>query len=312
MNYPPRRIRLSSNYRRPFWLPASNYYFLASGIAIAFFFLLWGILHDGQEEKPWIGAGLGASVILILAVVVREVILRNARRRFVLNQRRLEEGLKLPILKRDVSRDPPKVTIERNEALIKHIRQKSDAANVLTQLSPAHKEVFELCEQYLQLIDHEIPGVGIGSPRLPVLRRGSESVRKLHRFHLLKWAELESRALIREGRSHSVFSKKVESAQKALGCVEFAAHYYPSEKSLLESSSVLKEMIATAKVDDLIEKADRADFKGHSKRAASLRQDALFLITRLDFSSSELDARFERIRTQIGTYGGGAVGNDQK
>jgi hypothetical protein len=36
--YDPRK------FRRPFWLPASNYYVLAIAVTIAFFFLVWGIL----------------------------------------------------------------------------------------------------------------------------------------------------------------------------------------------------------------------------------------------------------------------------
>ena len=46
------------------WLPASNYYALTMAVVIAFFFLVWGILHDGGDETPWISAGIGASAVL--------------------------------------------------------------------------------------------------------------------------------------------------------------------------------------------------------------------------------------------------------
>ena len=76
--------------RRPFWLPASNYYVLAVAISAAFFFLVWGILHDGGEETPWITAGIGASILLSGAVILREIVLRRAHDRFVRQQRMME------------------------------------------------------------------------------------------------------------------------------------------------------------------------------------------------------------------------------
>lgn len=253
------------------------------------------MLHDGQEDKPWIGAGLGASVLLIGAVLLREVILRNARNRFQLRQRMLSEGLiQLPRESRTL-RDSDKVTIERNDALLRHIRQKSQAAKVLASLAPAHREVFDLCEQYLRLIDREIPSIGVGSPRLPVLLRGSESVKKLHKYHLLKWTEIESQTSMQDARARSKLTEKIDSAEKALNSVEFALRHYPSELSLRESSVALREMIAAVKVEDLLERADRAEFKGHLTRAISLRQDALFLIDRLGFTSAGLVAVAERI-----------------
>src|SRR5688572_30368086 len=83
-----------SRHRRPFWLPASNYYILAASFAIAFFFLLWGIFNDGHEPTPWIPAGIGAAVALGSAVIVREIILRQARNRFLASQRRIDESVK--------------------------------------------------------------------------------------------------------------------------------------------------------------------------------------------------------------------------
>ena len=64
--------------RPPFWLPASNYYVLAVAIALAFFFVVWGILDDVDGVRaPWQTAGVSASILLVGAVVLREMILRR-------------------------------------------------------------------------------------------------------------------------------------------------------------------------------------------------------------------------------------------
>src|SRR5580765_8162176 len=69
--------------RRPFWLPASNYYVLAVAVSATFFFFVWGFLHDEGEETPWVTAGVSSSLLLCGAVVLREVILRRSRDRFL-------------------------------------------------------------------------------------------------------------------------------------------------------------------------------------------------------------------------------------
>src|SRR5436190_17180475 len=76
--------------RRPFWLPASNYYVFSVALSAAFFFLIWGILHDEGDETPWITSGSSASILLCGAVILREIILRRARNNFLRQQKRLD------------------------------------------------------------------------------------------------------------------------------------------------------------------------------------------------------------------------------
>src|SRR5215207_9746885 len=123
--------------RRPFWLPASNYYILAASVAIAFFFLLWGIFNDGHEETPWIPAGIGAAIALAAAVILREIILREARNRFLASQRRLDQSVR-GITRRMNESAPAKLTLERNAALLHEISRKSDAAKVLGRFAEGH------------------------------------------------------------------------------------------------------------------------------------------------------------------------------
>ena len=89
----PRMKTATIRGRRPFWLPASNYYVLAFAIAVAAFFLVWGILQDGGDEMPWATAGVSASLILIGSVILRELILRRASRIVNINHRQIVSGI---------------------------------------------------------------------------------------------------------------------------------------------------------------------------------------------------------------------------
>src|SRR5687768_12777364 len=128
--------------RRPFWLPASNYYVLSIAVSTAFFFLVWGILHDGGEATPWVTAGISASVLLCGAVILREIILRRARMRYFDHQRMMESSVGGHHLHGTDPRHPTKLTLEQNASILREIKQKSDAAKVLSKFSAGHREVF--------------------------------------------------------------------------------------------------------------------------------------------------------------------------
>ncbi|MFL6375465.1 MAG: hypothetical protein ACJ73D_12415, partial [Pyrinomonadaceae bacterium] len=124
--------------RRPFWLPASNYYVLAVAICLAFFFVVWGVLDDIDEIRaPWQTAGVSASILLIGSVILRAILLR-----------RTQAYLRQPPPVR--VNDPHKLTIDRAATILAEIKRKSDAANVLDKISSAHRDVFELCSAFVQ------------------------------------------------------------------------------------------------------------------------------------------------------------------
>lgn len=289
----------SPKYRRPFWLPASNYYILTIAIAIAAFFLLWGIFHDGDEPTPWIPAGIGASLILIGAVFLREIVLRKARNRFLMAQKRLDDNLKsIPIQTRQASAER-KLSIQKNAELIRSIQKKSEAAKILMRLPEGHLEVADLCNEYLKLNENELEKVNPGSPRLGALRRGREVVTELHKFHLLTWAEIESKKFTQESQSRATMSEKIETAQMALGVLSTALQYYPNERQLVESAEAINEMIVSMRVGHWIEQAERSAFKGNYKRAVSHYKDALFFLARENQKSPEIDKIAEQINSEI-------------
>lgn len=298
-NFSQRKIGHDSyKYRRPFWLPASNYYILALAVTIAFFFLVWGILHDG-DEAPWIPAGIGASFVLVGAVILREIILRKARNRFLSAQKKLDYNVKSVVFHANQNRSAHKLSLEKNAAIIKEITRKSEAAKILGKLPEGHLEVFEICNEYLQVNEKELETVGVGSPRLAALRRGREVVQDLHYFHLLSWAEIESLALTQEAKNRVTISEKLETAQKALTVLDSALQFYPNEARLVESENALKEFIASIKVSHWIEQAERSAFKGNYKRAISHYRDALFFLARGSIQEEEKEIIAEKINSEI-------------
>ncbi len=295
--------RNSNKYRRPFWLPASGYYVLATAIAIAFFFCIWGILHEGGEDMPWITAGIGASILLIGAVILREVVLRKARNNFLSVQKRLDNNLKKVAPQISENNNPNKLSLQQNTLIIKEIQKKSEAAKVLGKLSEGHFEVFEMCREYLTVNKNQLETVGNGSPRLAALWRGREIIQELHHFHLLAWAELESRLFTHEAKNRVIISEKLEMSQKALTVLDFALQFYPNEPQLVQSDAILKEFAASINISHFIEQAELATFKGNNKIAINHYRDALFFLARENVKSEDKEMIAEKINSEIEKLG---------
>lgn len=286
-------------FRRPILLPASGYYVLATSATIALFFIVWGIFHEGNDDSPLIIAGISASCVLGGAVVLREIVLRKSRTRYLTAVRRLDYNLRSFPIQPRIAAEDNKLSLEKNAALIKNIQKKSESARSLPKISSEHLEVFEICSQYLSMAKKQMETVGVGSPRLAGLRRGREIVGELHRYHLLSWAAIESRALTQKAKNYVTISKKLNTAQEALTVLNSALRLYPDEPQLTESESALKSFIASIRVSHWIEQAERAAFKGNHKRAVSLYRDALFFLAREDVKTEERAAIAGKINAEI-------------
>lgn len=263
---------------QPFWLPASNYYVLAFSISIATFFLIWGALHDGFEEAPWVKAGLSASLVLIAAVLIRFFVLRRIRER-ILTERRLDQNLRA-VANMPTRAAVNKLSLEQNIELIQQIQEKSNAAKVLGKLAAAHREVVELCDNYIDLVKAEMPQVAPGSPRLGAFHKGKMFADEIGRKHLLSSVEIELKQLMNEAGTSDELEVKVKLLQAALKNVDSALDKYPRELQLIDSSAALRKAIFTARLRDLLQKADRAEFDEDSEQALAIYNDALFFISR--------------------------------
>jgi len=284
--------------RRPFWLPASNYYVLAVAVAAAFFFITWGVLREEGEDAPWVTSGIGASIILGGAVVLRSMLLRRLQK-----YRFLESGLAQKysgVHPQFRSRqNANKFTLEQNSAILTDIKQKSSAAKVLSKFSAGHREVFELCGEYIALADGELKSVNANSPRFSALLKGRRSAAEYHRYHLLQWAEIEARSLTGEANNRTVVADKVAAAKEAVGVIDYALKFYPAEQSLIESRDLLEEMTVSIRVSDQVERAERAAFKGDFREALSLYRDALFDLGRDNIHTEERQQAATHINTEI-------------
>lgn len=279
-------------------MPASSYYALAAACTIAVFFLIWGAIQDGVDT-PWIEAGLAASVVLGSAVFIREILLMKTRRRIREAERQLDRSLSAFPASLLRGPDSSKITLERNSALMRHIARKSEAAKVLGRVPDGHREVFDLCDEYLRMVAMELPTVAAGSPRLAAFRHGNEVVRNYHRYHLMQWAEIEARSLTHEANGRDRITESLKFTEQAKEVVDFALRYYPQEPELLESLEVLNDLVDSLKVKELIEKAERSAQKGNRKRARHLYADALYILDRSEHLSDEASLAADRIRAEM-------------
>ncbi|MBL8180820.1 MAG: hypothetical protein JNL64_04345 [Blastocatellia bacterium] len=280
---------------QPFYLPAANYYVLTFAIGTGIFFVVWGLLHDTADEMPWVTAGVVFSIFVGGAVIVREVLIRRARKRFERTKREMDHQLAEAMTKVRAKGRAPKLTIEQNQLLLSEITKKSEAAKVLGKFADAHREVFELCSSYISVAQRELPTVNVGSPRLPALRKGATKAEKLRRFHVLAWAQIETTRLTQAAQASDRSVEKIASVQEAISLIDTAILHCPDELSLNDTRSLLAEMLLSVRVAHFEERAERAIFNGQRREALAYYRDALFHLGRENRSSVERELKADEI-----------------
>jgi tetratricopeptide (TPR) repeat protein len=276
-------------------MPSSAGYLLAAFVAaIALFFGLWWTLVSGGDEAPWIPAGLAASVVLLVALSAREVVMRRAWTRYLLDQRNEAST-------RSGEHHRPSVKTYSTSLLAatwRSIQKQSIEADAGS--SPeAHFDVFNLCQDYLATTDEAIKSNSLSSEKRNSLKAGQERARTLQKHHLLTWARDASRALTYEAQQRARTSERIEAANRALHCLESALRIYPNETELQESSVAIHEFIASVRVAHWVELAERSAFKGHYRRAIDRYKDALFYLERGTMKEDVKLASSERIGREI-------------
>ena len=277
-------------------MPSSFGYLLAAFVAaIALFFGLWWTLVSGGDEAPWIPAGLAAIVVLLVALSAREVVMRRAWTRYLLDQ----GNEKSARTSGEHTRPQPKTKASSGmSAALQNVQKHSEEADA--GASPeAHFEVFHLCQDYLAAADDTLRSNTLSSERRNSIRAGQERARVLQKHHLLTWARDSSRALTYEAQQRARTSERIEAANRALHCLETALQFYPQETELLESSAAIREFSSSVKVAHWVELAERAAFKGHYRRAIDRYKDALFYLDRGAMKEEVRAASTERIEREI-------------
>jgi hypothetical protein len=258
-------------------MPSSAGYLAGAFVAaLALFFGLWWMLISGGDEAPWIPAGLAASVVLLVALSAREVVMRRAWTRYLLEQGGDPSLRSSGEHKRSSS---GKSRTSSVSAAARIVQKRSEEADAGTN-AEAHFEVFQLCQEYLVTADEALKSNNYPGDKRMAVKAGQERVRTLQKHHLLTWARNSSRALTYEAQQRSRTSDKIEAANRALHCLESAQQFYPEEADLKQSSVAIREFIASVKVAHWVELAERSAFKGHYRRAIERYKDALFYLNR--------------------------------
>lgn len=254
-------------------MPASTYYFLASGVTVGIFFLTWGILNDGRDD-PWIPAGVIASGTMITAVAVREVIFRIRQENVFLEQKRLDSSFSVHSSARG-AHGQDKLSVEQINALVDEIKKRSDAANMFGNQAENHRQVFLLGDEFLDVVQHQLSGVSVGSPRLAALTNGRRRVERIHRRHMLRWAEIEVFNSTNMARERMSPEQKIEDAERALEVVSVASAKYPYESVLNESADVLNDLIRSLRLGQMMETAERLEANGDAAAATDIYYEIL-------------------------------------
>lgn len=240
-------------------------------------------------------AGLAASVVLLVALSAREVVMRRAWTRYLLEQGGDASGRTSGEHKRHTAKAHSSSLLS---AAWRNIQKQSDNANAGPN-PELHFEVFHLCQDYLATTDDALKSNSLNSEKRNSIRAGQERARALQKHHLLTWARDSSRALTYEAQQRARTSERIEAANRALHCLESALQFYPNETELHESSVAIREFIASVKVAHWVELAERSAFKGHYRRAIDRYKDALFYLSREAVKEEARVASTERIQREI-------------
>jgi tetratricopeptide (TPR) repeat protein len=286
-------------------MPSSTgYLIVAIALAAGLFFFLWWLLVRGGDDAPWLPAGLASSVVLLVALSAREVVMRRAWTRYL-----LENGI------HDTRRNVPPSTTRRSSsrsskkgfsgsvhsAALRAIQKQSAAADSPNATPEAHLDVAQLCHEYLASTDEAIRSGTYGSEKGIAIRAGQERVRALHKHHLLTWAKGQSRLLAHEAQQRARTFDKIETANRALECIDSTLRIYPDEPELHESKNAISEFIASVKVAHWVELAERSAFKGHYRRAIDRYRDALFYLNQDAVKADVRRAGTGKIEREIAT-----------
>ncbi|MFN2577053.1 MAG: hypothetical protein ABR607_05120 [Pyrinomonadaceae bacterium] len=264
----------------------------AAATAAALFFVLWWMLQ--AEESPWVPAGLAASVVMLVAAFARLLFVRRAvrnRDRQVMHDsyRHTEpyRGSLTHVMH----------STSRHAAALRALQKQSAAANARDS-AETHRELYELCNEYLTGAETALHSMVLQADGRVALRAGQERVREMQKHHLLTWARNSATSLTHEAQQRARLYERVETANRALDCIDQALKVYPDDDELRISARAVREFITSSRVAHWVELAERAAFKGYFQRAIDCYRDALYYLSR-DKPDADGEAAAERIMKEI-------------
>jgi len=261
-------------------------------VAAALFFVLWWMLQ--AEESPWVPAGLAASVVMLVAAFAR---LLGARRAVRNRDRQAMHNSYRHTAPYRAAFTQVMHSTSRHAAALRALQRQSAAADTM-DAAETHRELYELCNEYLTGAETALHSSVLQADSRVALRAGQERVREMQKHHLLTWARNSARSLTHEAQQRSRLYEKVENANRALDCIDQALRVYPDNDELKTSARAVREFITSSRVAHWVELAERAAFKGHFQRAIDCYRDALYYLSR-DKPDADGEAAAERIIREI-------------
>ena len=286
-------------------MPSTAGYMLVSvGLSFALFLSIWFILRTDGDEAPWLPAGLAAGFVILTAAAAREVVMRRAWARYT---REMEMAMgageitrpAVPVLKPAQPLVVNRAGMQNSIAALRNLQQRLAELDAPATPTEAHLEAYRTCEQHLAATDEVLRSAGGAAELRAALRSAQERVRALQKKHLLLWARGEATRLTQEAQLRVRLSDKIETAQRALGVLDEALKIYPGEQELRDSSGAVRDFIASVKVGQWVEMAERSAFRGKYARAISRYRDALFYLSRADMNEEARAEAAARIQREI-------------
>ena len=272
----------------------------AAAASAALFFVLWWMLQG--EENPWVPAGLAASVVMLVAASAREVIMRRALTRYLLDDEPRSNRHERSHSSEYRSQAPPPSQSE----ILRGLERQSAEADSGKSLPDAHLKLFEICGDFLQLAEKSLAAANISAERRLTVRARQDRVRALQKHHMLAWARNSAQSLTHEAQQRARLHEKIEAANRALECIDTALGTYPEEEDLHRSAAAVREFMTTSRVAHWIELAQRASFKGRYGRAIDCYRDALFYLTRAEgdhqLAAEQITREIELLRARRATH----------
>jgi tetratricopeptide (TPR) repeat protein len=272
----------------------------AAAASGALFFVLWWMLQN--DETPWIPAGLAACVVMLVAASARVIIVRRAWSRNLAAES-AHDRFDRPVPRR---RTRAKAAFSQSEVL--RALEKQSAETNHDTLPDAHLKVFQLCSEFLEDAEKMLASPALSSERRLTVRARQERIRALQKHHLLSWARDSALSLTHEAQQRVRLHEKLETANRALDCIDSALKKYPDDEELNRSAAAVRDFMTTSRVAHWVELAQRASFKGHYRRAVDCYRDALFYLTRAagdhHVAAEQITREIELLRARMATHKG--------
>lgn len=228
--------------------------------------------------------------------------MRRAWTRYVLDENAAQgfDGLRrsAPV---NAQRQP---SFSQTEAL-RVLEKKSKEADGEGALPESHLKVFQMCGEFIEIADRSLASQAISSERRLTVRARQERVRALQKHHMLSWARDSARLLTHQAHQQARLHEKIESANRALDCIDTALKSYPDNEELRRSGTAVRDFMTSSRVAHWVELAQRATFKGRYRRAIDCYRDALFYLTRAgaehQVAADEITREIELLRARVKT-----------